>query len=482
MVIFLNQNETSGLEYLSIESTLSDLTLHDCQIQYDTPSRIIADIFRDNHHTPGVILTKENKITGVLSREFFHEVLAKRFGYAIFYKRPAYKIISIYNYDFLVLPHDMPIRQAAQIAFSRDEKEAKEPILVNFPDNQAKLLSSFDLLQAQCHMIVLSDRVVTDQKQQMVKRQIEDEQVRKYNERLEKQIAKRTKELEYAQKDLLEASHRAGMAEVATDVLHNVGNVLNSLNISANLISEQVESFEVNNIQKIVQLLNENKSQLGDFFHVDEKGKFILPYLDEVGCELSGQQSNILEKISALKKYIDHIKEVISTQQNYAKSSNFQIETSLQDIVEDAININSAALTRHKVELIKQLEDIDTVMIDKQKVLQILVNLINNAKYAASANNNENRWIKLKLYSTSDNFFCVEVQDNGEGISQENLKKIFQHGFTTKKNGHGFGLHSGALAAKEMGGELSVHSDGTGKGANFKLRLPLKLVNESKTH
>ena len=67
----------------------------------------------------------------------------------------------------------------------------------------------------------------------------------------------------------------------------------------------------------------------------------------------------------------------------------------------------------------------------------------------------------------------MEVTDNGEGIPKENLTRIFQHGFTTKKTGHGFGLHSGSNAAREMGGSLNVRSDGTGTGATFILELPL---------
>ena len=66
----------------------------------------------------------------------------------------------------------------------------------------------------------------------------------------------------------------------------------------------------------------------------------------------------------------------------------------------------------------------------------------------------------------------IAVIDTGIGISPENLTRIFAHGFTTRKDGHGFGLHSGALAAKELGGKLSVESAGLGQGASFVLDLP----------
>jgi signal transduction histidine kinase len=70
----------------------------------------------------------------------------------------------------------------------------------------------------------------------------------------------------------------------------------------------------------------------------------------------------------------------------------------------------------------------------------------------------------------------IRVEDVGEGIAPENLPRLFTHGFTTRKRGHGFGLHSCALAAKEMGGTLAVFSGGSGNGATFTLDLPAKAV------
>ena len=119
--------------------------------------------------------------------------------------------------------------------------------------------------------------------------------------------------------------------------------------------------------------------------------------------------------------------------------------------------------------------------VDKHKVLQILVNLISNAKYALSDSDAKERQLTIAISrqpsraSSDDGFAEVSITDNGIGIARENLIRIFGHGFTTKKNGHGFGLHSGALAAKEMGGSLSVQSAGPGKGATFTLSLPLNL-------
>ena len=115
---------------------------------------------------------------------------------------------------------------------------------------------------------------------------------------------------------------------------------------------------------------------------------------------------------------------------------------------------------------------------EKQKVLQILVNLVKNAADALGENSKEPRGITLLTTLEEGNRVKISVRDNGIGISQENLTRIFAHGFTTKKTGHGFGLHTGALAAKEMGGALIAQSDGHGTGATFILELPFAPAGE----
>lgn len=471
------RNNDEIISKLGIYSKLCDLPLYDCLVAHETLGREISILFKSNPTLPGVIVTRDGKAVGLVSRDMFFEVLSNKFGREIFSKRPIDKIVKTYRCDYLELDANCPIRRAAQTAFSRDEKNVQNPIIVKYADGTIKLLSAFDLLKAQSHIIILSDRILSEHKQKMREQKITEEQIRKQNKLLEERVAARTRELEEIQKELIEASRRAGMSEVATDVLHNVGNVLTSVNISTNLISEQLGGMEINNIQEIVKILRENQPQLGSFFESDETGRHILPYLDEVSKDLSSQHENLIEKLDSLKMYVDHLKEITRTQQNYAKLSTFVMEVDPREIVSDAIKINSAALARHKVELVQEIEDTGILILDKQKILQIMVNLINNAKYATDANGRDQKWIRIRLF-TDQQKICFEVQDNGIGIAPENMTKIFQHGFTTKKEGHGFGLHGGSLAAKEMGGELLVFSDGAGKGATFRLELPLEILEK----
>jgi len=294
---------------------------------------------------------------------------------------------------------------------------------------------------------------------------------------LNKEVAERKekeKKLREVQEELIDASHRAGMAEVATDVLHNVGNVLNSINVSTALINETLANSEVPNLKKVADMIQKHQQDLNTFFTQDPKGRHVPSYLVKAGTLLANEQEDVLGKVSVLIEDVSHIKNIIKMQQEYAKVSGVEICTTIDQVIEDAIRINQAGLKRHEVQIVRDYEDMGEVSIDRQRVVQILVNLIGNAKYALGQNEASNRTLTIRSYRQDEKFLRIEVLDNGVGISKENLNKIFRHGFTTKENGHGFGLHSGALTAKEMHGTLSVYSEGLGHGAVFTLELPFK--------
>jgi signal transduction histidine kinase len=150
----------------------------------------------------------------------------------------------------------------------------------------------------------------------------------------------------------------------------------------------------------------------------------------------------------------------------------------INELLEDALRMNAGALTRHHVTVVKEYGDVPQVMGDKHRLLLILINLISNAKYAMTDLSNRPRQMTLGVKVVEDSILQISVKDDGEGIAPENMTRIFAHGFTTRKEGHGFGLHSCALAAIEMNGHLTAHSDGPGKGALFTLQIPLKPVME----
>ena len=282
------------------------------------------------------------------------------------------------------------------------------------------------------------------------------------------------RKLKATYKKLMETSHQAGMAEVATDVLHNVGNILNSVNVSTTLIIEKITKSEVSNLKKVADMLQNHSNDLGAFLTKDPQGQHIPVYLTEASRLLIDEQADIIEKLESLAKNITHIKEIVKMQQLYAKVCGVEVAITLDEVIEDAIQINLASLHRNEIKLIREYSDLGDVTIDRQKVLQILVNLIGNAKHALATSGREEKLLTIRFYKHNEDRIRIDVIDNGAGIPRKNLTKIFQHGFTTRKDGHGFGLHSGALAAQEMEGMLTAHSDGPNQGAIFTLELPLK--------
>lgn len=188
---------------------------------------------------------------------------------------------------------------------------------------------------------------------------------------------------------------------------------------------------------------------------------------------LVGEQAKNLEEINDLQKNIDHVKEVIVTQQEYAKVSGVFETVQVGELIQEALRLNASSLSHHGVQILQELESTPPVTVDKHRVLGILVNLIQNARHACDESRNADRRLTLRSAS-SGNSVWISVGDNGVGIPPENLTRIFRHGFTTRKNGHGYGLHNSALVAQEMGGSLTARSDGPGKGAVFTLELPLQ--------
>jgi len=284
--------------------------------------------------------------------------------------------------------------------------------------------------------------------------------------------ARRTEEaLENARKELMDASRLAGMAEVATGVLHNVGNVLNSLNVSATVLANAVRESKVESLQKVAGMLTEHKDDLGAFLTQDPRGRRVPELLTALSRHFEQERERMLAELKSLQEGIDHVKDIVSMQQAYATMISVSEALDPASLMEDGVRMNAAALMRHDVEVVRDYHNAPLVQVEKGRVLQILVNLIRNAKYACDEGAPPAKRITLRVIPQETTVDLV-VEDNGIGIPPENLTQIFRHGFTTRSNGHGFGLHSSALAAREMHGTLTVHSDGTGRGARFTLSLP----------
>ena len=279
--------------------------------------------------------------------------------------------------------------------------------------------------------------------------------------------------LENLHQQLVRASREAGIAELATDVLHNVKNVINSINVSATVIAGQLQKSKSSSLSKLTHFLREHAGDLGNFISTDPKGKLVPGYLEMLDDQLPSERTLILHELRAFEANVQHVKDIVTMQQSVAKGGTTEVVKPV-DLMEDSLRINAAALSRHGIRVVREFQpDLPEFTLEKHKALQILVNFIRNAKQACQATDRPDKTISLRL-TNGDGSIHFAVTDNGIGIPVKNRQRLFEHGFTTKKDGHGFGLHSAALAIRELGGDIQVHSDGPGTGATFSLKLPLQ--------
>ncbi|TMQ25186.1 MAG: HAMP domain-containing protein, partial [Deltaproteobacteria bacterium] len=270
--------------------------------------------------------------------------------------------------------------------------------------------------------------------------------------------------------ELLAVSRMAGMAEIATGVLHNVGNVLNSLNVSVTMISDQIRGSRVAGLTRSLELVDAFPGGLHAFLGT-EKGKVLPAYLSTVSKRLAEENARMLDELDSVNRDVDHIKTIVAMQQSYARPSGLKAPVEIAALIDDALRMGESSFVRHGIEVVKDYAAGVVVTSDRHKLLQIMINLISNARHALKEHRVPPQQLIVRVREGGATVE-ITVTDTGVGIPAENLEKIFRHGFTTKQGGHGFGLHASANAARELGGSLAAASDGPGRGATFTLELP----------
>jgi two-component system, NtrC family, sensor kinase len=272
-------------------------------------------------------------------------------------------------------------------------------------------------------------------------------------------------------RDLAEVSRRAGMADVATGVLHNVGNALNSVNVAAGVIESRLKALRLTGLGRAATFVRDQANSAGS--PADERAPKLAHYLDELSAHLSDERDGMLKELASLQSHIEHIKAIVSKQQSYAVTFDVSQPCVASELADDAIALNQSLLQRLNISVERRYEPVQELVTDRHKVLQILVNLVSNAKHALSKVERPDRVIVVSVApSQALEGIAISVSDNGIGIRAEDHERLFNYGFTTRKTGHGFGLHMSSLAARELGGKLSAKSAGESQGATFVLDLP----------
>jgi signal transduction histidine kinase len=271
------------------------------------------------------------------------------------------------------------------------------------------------------------------------------------------------------QEQLRVVSHQAGMAEIATGVLHNVGNVLNSLGIANSTLRTHVKSQRLERLAKAAEMLREKRAELSQFLTQDPHGKHLPDYLCALSAQIADAARTMHAELDTVEDLLQHLRNVVGAQQSVAETRAATEPVKLQQMIDTALSLDPPA---DQIRVLRTYEDLPPVVTDRHKLLQILINLVNNARDAVYASDVNSGRIAVRLYRENQHA-VISVEDNGVGMSAEVLAHLWQFGFTTKRNGHGFGLHNCANSAKEIAATLDAYSAGANQGARFDLRLPL---------
>jgi PAS domain S-box-containing protein len=282
-------------------------------------------------------------------------------------------------------------------------------------------------------------------------------------------------EREQALQDRLrESAHQAGMAEIATGVIHNVGNVLNSLGIANSTARRELKSLRLERLERAAALLLSNQETLAAFLTNDERGRHLPVYLPALAAQISGSCAAMQAELETTAQLLGHLSNIVSAQQQLARVGGQYESIRLNELLETALLVQASEFAQ--IEVVREYEELPLIVSDRHKLLQIVVNLISNARDAVHAGATDHGRVLMKLSRDGDHV-RVTVEDSGVGMSDEVQSKLWRFGFTTKKQGHGFGLHNSANAAHEIGATLTAQSDGLGHGSRFILTLPIDNAN-----
>jgi signal transduction histidine kinase len=263
----------------------------------------------------------------------------------------------------------------------------------------------------------------------------------------------------------------AGKAEIANSVLHNIGNVLNSLTVACTFIDDKLKKSKIRSLLKTNELIEANEDNFGEFINKDPKGKIVPQFLIQVGRQLKIERETLLEEIAKIGDKAHLMKEIIETQQTIARVGRDEVQDVIQ-IIEEAISVQAETIERLGVEIVRDFHSDRPIRGHKSKLVHILINLIKNGAEAMAHLDEERRILRIETGECERRTVSISVEDQGYGIAADDLHKIFKHGFTTKDDGHGFGLNFCAKAMEEMNGTIQVSSDGPGLGAKFTLTFP----------
>jgi len=264
-------------------------------------------------------------------------------------------------------------------------------------------------------------------------------------------------------------------------VLHNVGNVLNSVTVAKDVLRGKLGTVDERLLDQLLSLLLSHQNDLGTFITDDPAGRTLPRFLKALVENVAQSQRAARAELDQLDQGLEHLRTLVAAQQEYAGVRNVEEFVAMGALVDQAIRIGAVG-GNAKITIDKDVpRELPLVRIDKHRVLEALVNLIRNACEALATAGVATPRIVVRVALEADGCVRIEVRDNGCGIREEDMAKLFQYGFTTKASGHGIGLHASANSLREIGGSLTATSEGAGKGASFLVSVPCSATAKNPT-
>lgn len=270
------------------------------------------------------------------------------------------------------------------------------------------------------------------------------------------------------------ASRLGGMAEVAISVLHNVGNAINSVNVSTSLVGDKLQSRSRKLLARGLELLGAHDSDVVRFLTEDPSGTALVQALPQLCSAIMREQQEMIAEVDSVRHHVGQIMQTIQRQEEYARVTSVVEKCSLDQVIDEALAFVLVRCRELGVQVKTELDEMLDITQDRNQIVQILANLLRNAVDALADADQPEKLIGIMGHRCGDERFRIEVTDNGTGIGEDDRPAIFRYGFSTKRDGHGFSLHNSSALAHSMGGALSFSSEGTGRGSVFRLELPIQ--------
>ncbi len=298
------------------------------------------------------------------------------------------------------------------------------------------------------------------------------------HDHLEQLVHERTLELEEAQTQMVDLAYQAGMSQIASTVLHNLGNSLNGVKVYAAGLHEHSRRLSLAPLADLAQKIGEKSPE-------DIDGAFfpkLSRLLTRLHQKLDKHHGRVHEDAKVLSSLVDDTVQLLASQQRHVTIGSQKYEHApLSEVLDEALRVCGVTESAHqtlaeaaqpgRLQIVRQYQDLRPCRYERHTTLQIFANLITNARDALKRKGHDDPILTLRVTRNRDGVHA-SVIDNGVGFGENVAKRLFQHGFTTRRQGHGIGLHSAQLQAKAMKGQLRAHSEGPGCGATFTLTLP----------